>query len=170
MKPIMGRLKIWDIGANHLTEQGLYDANELFRNNCCLQNLNFTYNKFRDPALSRIAAEYLSTMTSLRVLNLKMCRITDDVLSSLMQTFHIYLKTLNLSYNRITKDGIKVMKEYYEKTAIAELEELDLSNNELNDFAIEDLSKIMNTLLGLKTLDIRENLFINRYQLARDRP
>ena len=74
-----------------------------------------------------------------------------------------------MSYNHITKDGVQALaNELVINIAGSNIESIDLSSNELNDFAVPFLRLIIESCKQLKYLNIKEGLFISsRYEIAR---
>ncbi|CDW80906.1 UNKNOWN [Stylonychia lemnae] len=163
------KLKYLDISANHLSEEGISASKELFQNNYLLHELRFDYNKFRNTWTTKVIPDIFKAIPNLKILSLKMCRLSDNLISELCPGFHCGLQRLNLSFNRITKDGIQAIAEHYEKvTEQIMLEVLELDNNELNDFSFPSLAKILKYCKNLKKFDLSQNLFMaSRYEMAK---
>eukprot|EP00347_Sterkiella_histriomuscorum_P001742 403370862 len=164
----LSKLTYLDLSANQLTEDGLYDAKQFILNNFTLKELKFQYNKFVDPALTKIVAEEIGMMPMLQTLNLKLCKIQDKILKQLVLAFNWQLRTLNLSNNKIKFEGAKALSQHYETMPHNQLEDLDLSNNELNDFSAQALISIIKSCPNLQKYNLQENMIItNRYNLFR---
>ena len=102
----MSKIEVLSLEANNLSEQGLACLGPWLENNQYLRVLNLSYNKLRDPVSLPAFTQSLAKASHLKELSLKMCKITDALMKELVSGLPPGLAKLNLSYNRITKDGL----------------------------------------------------------------
>ena len=78
-----------------------------------------------------------------------MCRIDDEIVRELSQMLTYNLEIVNLSHNKITKDGIVHIADKFKSLASQPPESrprihtLSLKSNEMNDFAIDGIKDIV---------------------------
>ena len=71
------------------------------------------YNKFKVPTAAKCLAEALATCPRLTRVDFKLCRITDEIIPELVSLITSRLRIINLSHNKITKDGFPHIAEKF---------------------------------------------------------
>ena len=113
-------------------------------------------------------------------------RLKGRVLAEVAKGFHSELRVIDLSWNKMEKEGVKALAtqikygqggqfvddrgqrtkgKLHEKAVEWGVEELSLSFNEINDFAIDDISAMSYKLMHLRKLDLDGNLFFGVQKL-----
>lgn len=167
--PILQKTKIeeLDISCNNISDDGFLYLCPYFNGNQHLRLLNMNYNKFKIPTAARCLADALSSCPRLNQVDFKLCRITDEIIPELVPLITPKIKLLNLSHNKITKDGFIHLADKFKAMAQtgdpSQIQTLVMKSNELNDFCIDNIRDIIMHCKELRIFDIAENLFLSSY-------
>ena len=125
------------------------------------------YNKFRVPTAAKCLTEALEKCPRLTRIEFKLCRISDEIVPSLIPMITSRVRYLNLSHNKITKDGFVHIADKFKGMAETGdpslIQTFIMKSNELNDFCIEYIRDIIRSCKELRLFDISENLFLSSY-------
>lgn len=162
------RIQVLDLSCNSLSDEGLLYLTPYLKGNQHLRDINLNYSKFKAETPASSLSEALATCARLEKISLKLCRIEDGLVKHMVQMITPKLKILNMSHNKLTKEGITPLAEHL--TLLASkgnhptLQILSLKSNELNDFCIEAIRDIVFACRELRTFDISENLFYTSWK------
>ena len=125
------------------------------------------YNKFKIPTAAKCLADALALCPFLDRIDFKLCRITDEIIPELVSVITPRIKVLNLSHNKITKNGFIHLADKFKAMAQtgtpSQIHTLIMKSNELNDFCIDQIRDIILHCNELRVFDIAENLFLSSY-------
>ena len=147
-----------------------------------LHSLNLTSNKFSDLLDAYHFGQGLSQCSALKEIILRRMRISPKVLEELLKGFQAKLTHINLDYNNIEKDGVSIINKQLQygqggdwldpaypasnsKGLLLQSRvpwcwtHLSMRENEITDFAMEDMCAVVHQLSLLRRLDIDGNLF-----------
>ncbi|CAG8441977.1 4105_t:CDS:2, partial [Cetraspora pellucida] len=138
-----------NVSSNNISSKTLVDA---LRQNHTLRNLNLSKNNI-GPEAGEILIEILKTNHTLTSINLESTRIESNIIKALARELkddNICLIDLNLSYNDINFEVIKVLVEALEENTT--LKSLDLSHNCINLEIGKELAKSLKKNKTLNSL------------------
>ena len=170
------RLKYIDLSANKLTDGGLFTFFNIFvRKNSDLKGFKINYNKITQVETAKMLTEALMSCHSLEHLSLKKCGLSFPLFKEMLTPsngngfLRAQHRSVDLCMNKITNDGLLLLKQYIAGTMFgkSQLKSLSLYDNELQgESALGEIKELLTVLRNLEYVNLDGNLFFKIDLLA----
>ncbi|XP_072553203.1 ribonuclease inhibitor-like isoform X2 [Salminus brasiliensis] len=141
-----------------LTEESCSVLASVLRSVNSLKDLNLNKNKLQDSGVKKLSEGLKSEHCKLETLRLERCSLTEEscsVLASVLRSVNS-LKDLNLSKNNLQDSGVKKISEGL-KSKHCRLETLSLERCSLTEESCSVLASVLRSVNSLKDLNLSEN-------------